>query len=198
MTTNGNLRFFCGPMAAGKSTLALQYAYNHARAGREVVVVSQLDRSGPGKVTSRLGLASDAIEIDHRTDLTEIIGHLAAGSAVVVDEAQFLTSEQVDVLAELCDAQGLLVDAFGLLTDFRARLFGGSRRLCELADEVRPLPLDVYCWCGRQGRFNVRVTNGVVVRDGDTVVIGDVEDSSTTTYQVLCRTHWREGEIARN
>lgn len=191
----GFLRFFCGPMAAGKSTLALQYAYNHQRAGRTVLMLCQLDRSGPGKITSRLGLVGEGVEIDDTTSITGILDGVQAGTAVVVDEAQFLTPAQVDELALFCDYRALRVDAFGLMTDFRSRMFPGAQRLCELADEIRPLPLDVYCWCGRQGRMNTRVQHGNVVRDGETVVVGDVDDGDDVTYQVLCRHHWRHGQL---
>ena len=85
--------------------------------------------------------------------------------------------------------------AFGLATDFRAGLFPAARRLFELADEVTRLQVEVLCWCGRQGQLNARVVNGVVVREGDQVVIGDTDAAehaaADVRYQVLCRRHHR-------
>ena len=128
---------------------------------------------------------------------------------LIVDEAQFLSAAQVDQLAELADEVQIDVYCFGLATDFRSRLFPGSARLFEVADELQPVQVEVLCWCGLPGRFNGRVRDGEVLREGDTVVVADTEqsvvetsastrfeaDSTTVRYQVLCRRHFRAGDL---
>jgi thymidine kinase len=94
------------------------------------------------------------------------------------------------------------VYCFGIATDFRSHLFPGSRRLFELADDLQPVQVDVLCWCGLQARFNARIVDGEVVRAGDTVLVADTERESshseptaTVRYQVLCRRHFRLGDL---
>jgi thymidine kinase len=186
-----SLRFFAGPMGAGKSTLALQTEFNYRSAGRDGMLLSMLDRSGLPQVTSRLGMASPATDVTG-TDLFALLDQkLQPGDFVVADEAQFYSVEQIDQLACAVDELGVDVDCFGLLTDFRSKMFPGSRRLLELADSFTRLQLDVLCWCGRPGSQNARVVDGVVVHEGDQVVVGDTDDASSIRYTVLCRRHWR-------
>ena len=125
-------------MDCGKSTLALQIDHNQARQGRRGLLLVRHDRSGPARISSRLGLARAAIEVTDRMDLRELVAaRVAAGARVdylVVDEAQFLDPDQVEQLADLVDGASVDVYAFGISTDFRGRLFPGSQRLLELAD----------------------------------------------------------------
>ena len=194
------LTFFHGPMDCGKSTLALQIDHNQSRQGRRGLLLVRHDRSGPARITSRLGLSRDAIEVTELMDLRELVaGRKAAGSRVdyvVVDEAQFLDPDQVEQLADLVDDAGVDVYAFGISTDFRGRLFPGSQRLLELADSVQRLQVEVLCWCGRLGQLNARVVDGVVAREGEQVVIGDTAGGTADVrYQVLCRRHYRSGDL---
>lgn len=193
------LAFFHGPMDCGKSTLALQIDHNQARQGRRGLLLVRHDRSGPARISSRLGLSRDAVEITDTMDLRELVAdRLAAGGGVdylVVDEAQFLHPDQVEQLADLVDGSSIDVYAFGISTDFRGRLFAGSQRLLELADSVEQLQVEVLCWCGRPGRLNARVVGGRVVRDGDTVLVADTGGEAETHYQVLCRAHHRSGDL---
>src|SRR5664279_5189699 len=173
----GSVKFFYGPMDCGKSTLALQLDYNHARQGRHGLLLTRLDRSGPARISSRMGLNRPAVEVDDAMDLAALVRRSwAQGRRVdylIVDEAQFFTPAQVEQLALLADDAQVDVYAFGIATDFRGRLFPGSARLFELADAVLPLQVEVLCWCGRIGRFNGRVIDGHLVRDGATVVVAD-------------------------
>ncbi|GAA4660017.1 thymidine kinase [Amycolatopsis dongchuanensis] len=205
----GLLRFCYGPMDCGKSTLALQIDHNHARQGRRGLLLVRHDRSGAPQITSRIGITRRAIEVGADTDVRQLVRQQwVAGRHVdylVVDEAQFLSPVQVEQLAELADEVRIDVYCFGIATDFRSRLFPGARRLFELADELQPVQVDVLCWCGAPGRFNARVRDGEVLREGDTVVVADVvenaisspaqTDFATLRYQVLCRRHFRLGDL---
>ena len=195
------LKFFYGPMDCGKSTLALQMDYNHSRRGRRGLVLTRNDRSQGPQVTTRIGLAHEAIEVTDDLDLVALVRQRwAAGERLdylICDEACFYTLAQVEQMADLVDVHDVDIFAFGLATDFRAELFPASRRLFELADEVARLQVEVLCWCGREGQLNARVVAGVVAREGEQVVIGDTgEDAGQEVrYQVLCRRHHRAGEL---
>jgi thymidine kinase len=199
----GTVKFFHGPMDCGKSTLALQLHYNHSRQGRFGMLLTKLDRSGPARISSRIGISRSAIEISDGQDIGELVrAAWAQGRRVdylIVDEAQFFTAAQIDQLAALADDVQVDVYAFGIATDFRGRLFEGSARLFELADEVSPLQVEVLCWCGGIGRFNGRVVGGQIVREGATVVVADtgsdVGDVQAVRYHVLCRAHHRAGDL---
>jgi len=197
-----HLKFFYGPMDCGKSTLALQIDHNHARQGRRGLMLTRYDRSGRPEVTTRVGLSHAAIEITDELDLRKLVlDQLSLGNRVdylIVDEAGFLEPAHVDQLAELVDDYHVDVYCFGLSTDFRSRLLPGAQRLMELADEIAAIQVEVLCWCGRPGQQNARVVGGVVVREGDTVVVADTsadEQFADVRYQVLCRAHYRSGRL---
>lgn len=189
------LKFYFGPMDCGKSTLALQLNYNHGRQGRRGLVLTKHDRSGGPKVTSRIGLGLDAIEVTDDLDLIELVQSHAAIDYLICDEACFYTVAQIEQLADLVDEHGIDVYAFGLASDFRSVMFPAAQRLFELADEVCRLQVEVLCWCGRPGQLNARVVGGKMARTGEQVVIGDT-DVSHVRYQVLCRRHHRAGALA--
>jgi thymidine kinase len=204
-----HLRFFHGPMDCGKSTLALQVDHNQRRQGRHGVLVTQGDRSSAPQISSRVGLSREAVEIEADTDLKLLVrDRWAAGHRVdylIVDEAQFLTVDQVDQLADLVDEWHVDVYTFGLTTDFRTRLFPGTQRLLEVADDVQRVQVEVLCWCGLPGLLNARVVAGAMVRSGATVVVADTapadlpgaerSSSPAVRYQVLCRRHHVRGEL---
>jgi thymidine kinase len=200
MAATGSIKFFYGPMDCGKSTLALQLDHNHSRQGRQGLLLTRLDRSRTGQITSRMGLSRAAVEADDALDIADLVrGCWAAGRRVdyvIVDEAQFFTAEQVEQLARLADDVQIDVYAFGIATDFRGRMFPGSMRLFELADEAIPLQVEVLCWCGRPARFNARVVDGVVATQGAQVVVADTAGGpADVRYQVLCRAHHRTGNL---
>ena len=142
-----HLRFFHGPMDCGKSTLALQVDHNQARQGRSGLLLTQGDRSGRPRISSRVGLTREALEVDAATDLRLLVRtRWADGQRVdylIVDEVQFLTPAQVDQLAELVDESHVEVWAFGLITDFRNRLFSCMKRLLEIDDDGLRVLIDV-------------------------------------------------------
>lgn len=201
---SAELKFFYGPMDCGKSTLALQINHNHARQGRNGLLLTQKDRSGAPVISSRMGLADVAIDIADCADLRRVVRERwSAGEPVdylIVDEAQFLSVEQVDQLACLVDESDVDVYAFGLATDFRSVMFPGSQRLFEMADVVTPLQVEVLCWCGRIGRYNGRVVDGALVKEGAQVLVADTAavQPSQVRYQVLCRRHWRDGNLGHD
>ncbi|MEU3270144.1 thymidine kinase [Saccharomonospora sp. NPDC006951] len=213
MPVVGRIKFCYGPMDCGKSTLALQIDHNLARQGRNGLLLVRHDRSGAAQISSRIGIARQAKEVEADTDVRLIVREAwAAGQHVdylIVDEAQFLSPAQVEQLAELADELGIDVYCFGIAIDFRSELFPGARRLFELADELQPVQVEVLCWCGLPGRFNARVQDGAVLRTGDTVFVADTGSASevnltptrlqtetaTVRYQVLCRRHFRLGDV---
>jgi thymidine kinase len=185
-------------MDCGKSTLALQIDHNHSRQGRRGLVLTRLDRSLMPRVTTRIGLSATAIEVEPDLDLVKLVLEQPQRiDYLICDEACFYTVEQIEQLADLVDANGVDVYAFGLASDFRSRLFPAAQRLIELADEVHRLQVQVLCWCGRPGQLNARVTGGVVLREGKQIVVGDTDDGnkSEVRYQVLCRQHYRSGQL---
>ncbi|MER6460967.1 thymidine kinase [Streptomyces sp. NPDC048409] len=190
------LVFFSGTMDCGKSTLALQIEHNRSARGLVGMIFSRDDRAGHGKLSSRLGLVTDAVEVEDGQDLyAYLVDHLSQGGRadyVIADEAQFLAPGQIDQLARVVDDLGLDVYAFGITTDFRSKLFPGSQRLVELADRVEVLQVEALCWCGARATHNARTVGGEMVVEGAQVVVGDVDGSAGKVgYEVLCRRHHR-------
>lgn len=189
-------------MDSGKSTLALQTDHNHAARGRAGVVFTRLDRAGESVLSSRLGLRVAAVdvtpELDFRQFVVDRLSHGARVDYLICDEAQFYTEAQIDQLADVVDGLEVDVFAFGLMADFRTRLFPGSRRLVELADRVQVLQVEALCWCGSRATHNARTVDGVMVVEGDQVVVGDVDGSvrGSVAYEVLCRRHHRQRRTA--
>ncbi|MFL6099876.1 MAG: thymidine kinase [Actinomycetales bacterium] len=188
------LVFFCGTMDCGKSTLALQTDHNHAAGGRRGLICTKLDRAGDSLLSSRLGLSVAAIEVSDDLDLWDLVVQRRTSGQpvdyVICDEAQFLLLRQVEQLARLVDDMGIDVYAFGITTDFRTQMFPGSRRLVELADRVEVLQVQALCWCGRRGTHNARTIDGVMVLEGDQVLVGDTDGGAGHVgYEVLCRRH---------
>jgi len=197
------LVFFSGTMDSGKSTLALQMDHNYAARGRTGLIFTRDDRAGTSRLSSRLGLEVDAREVGDDTDLWEVVAaERQAGRLIdylVCDEAQFYSPGQIEQLARLVDEIEIDVFAFGITADFRTRLFPGSARLIELADRTEVIQVQTLCWCGARATHNARTVGGVMVVEGDQVVIGDV-DGGEVAYEVLCRRHHMRrmtAEVAR-
>jgi thymidine kinase len=195
------LVYYCGTMDSGKSTLALQTAHNHKSRGRSGLIFTNKDRAGTGVISSRLGLQSEAIEVEESLDLHKfVVEHLSMGERIdyiICDEAQFYQPIQIDQLAKIVDGLGIDVYAFGILADFKTKLFPGSARLVELADRVNTLQVEALCWCGSRATHNARTVNGVMVTEGEQVVVGDVGKSDEVAYEVLCRRHHMRRVTAR-
>jgi thymidine kinase len=190
------LVFFSGTMDCGKSTLALQIEHNRSARGLQGIIFTRDDRAGEGKLSSRLGLVTEAVEAGPDMDLFGyVVAEVEQGCKVdylIVDEAQFLSCEQIDQLACVVDDLGLDVYAFGITTDFRTKLFPGSQRLIELADRIEALQVEAMCWCGARATHNARTVGGEMVVEGEQVVVGDVNrPAAEVGYEVLCRRHHR-------
>jgi len=195
------LIYYCGTMDSGKSTLALQTAHNHKSRGRSGLIFTSKDRAGSGVISSRLGLQSAAIEVDTDLDIHRlVVERLSLGDRIdyiICDEAQFYQPEQIEGLAKIVDGLGIDVFAFGILADFRTKLFPGSARLVELADRVNTLQVEALCWCGSRATHNARTLGGVMVTEGEQVVVGDVAPGAEIAYEVLCRRHHMRQVTAR-
>ncbi len=190
-------------MDSGKSTLALQTNHNHAARGRSGRIFTTRDRAGEATLSSRLGLTHEALEVEADFDFWNYVVHsLTHGARIdylICDEAQFYMPIQVEQLARVVDELQIDVFAFGILTDFRSQLFPGSGRLVELADRMHVLQVEALCWCGKRATHNARTTDGVMVTEGEQIVVGDIEageeapevDGPVVGYEVLCRQHHR-------
>lgn len=191
-----SLYFKYAAMNSGKSTQLLQAHYNYAERGMNpVAMTAGIDnRSGSGKISSRLGINSDARIFGATTDIYADIAALHAQkpvSALLVDEAQFMTRVQVEQCARLVDDLGIPVMCYGLKTDFRGRLFEGSEALVCLADNIEEIK--ALCWCGKKAIMTARIVDGQMARDGEQVAIGGNE-----LYTSLCRKHFMRGQHAEN
>lgn len=194
------LRFSFGTMGSGKSTLALQIHHNLAVRDRQGLLLTKLDRDGT-QVTSRLGVSAPAVEVSPDIDLFELAQSRMPLDFVVCDEVQFYSIAQCDQLARVADDLNVDVYAFGLITDFKGLLFEGTKRMLEVANERVEMQVEARCWCGSRATHNARVVNGVVVYEGETVVVGDTSDVATpmfgdvVRYELLCRRHYVRGDM---
>jgi len=180
------LYFYYSAMNAGKSTALLQSAHNYREQGMEVMLFTAGidDRFGTGKISSRIGLMTDATTFDNQTDFFHAVNSAARHQSlacVLLDEAQFLSREQVDQLARVVDLINIPVLCYGLRTDFLGELFPGSMRLLAIADKLKELK--TVCSCGRKATMTVRLDD-----HGNPVAAGSqVEIGGNDRYESKCR-----------
>ena len=185
------LYFNYSTMNAGKSTLLLQAAHNYEERGMSVYRMTAAfdDRAGQGRIGSRIGFAREADTFSPTDDLFARVESVLAKTelaCIFIDEAQFLTPDQVWQLARVADDLNVPVMAYGLRVDFRGQLFPGSATLLALADSLREVR--TICHCGRKATMVVRKdSEGRALTEGAQVQIGGNE-----TYVSLCRKHWRQ------
>ncbi|MEZ5801301.1 MAG: thymidine kinase [Nitratireductor sp.] len=183
------LYFSYSAMNAGKSTLLLQASYNYEERGMRTLLMTSSfdDRVGKGVIASRIGLKREAELFNPGLDLFEFLRAKSSQGRIdcaFVDEAQFLSEEQVWQLGRVADELKIPVMCYGLRTDFQGKLFPGSKALLALADDLREIR--TICWCGKKATMVVRLDGeGAIIEDGEQIVIGG-EDS----YVSLCRKHW--------
>ncbi|WP_435142016.1 thymidine kinase [Pseudopelagicola sp. nBUS_19] len=192
------LYFHYSTMNAGKSTVLLQASHNYRESGMQTYLLTANfdDRAGAGKIASRIGISSTADTFGTDTDLfarVEIRLAQSSVACVFIDEAQFLSEDQVWQLARTVDDLKVPVMCYGLRVDFQGKLFPGSAALLALADEMREVR--TICHCGKKATMVVRKDDaGTAQREGDQVQIG-----GNDTYISLCRRHWREavGDLSK-
>ena len=188
------LYFNYSAMNAGKSTVLLQASHNYIERGMTTFLLTARldDRAGEGVIASRIGIAADAGRFDGDDDLLEMVKQRHQDQnlhCVLVDEAQFLTEDQVWQLAAVADNLGIPVMCYGLRTDFQGKLFPGSAALLSIADDLREIR--TICWCGKKATMVVRLgANGQPLDDGDQVDIG-----GNDKYISLCRHHWKTRKL---
>ncbi len=180
-------------MNAGKSTVLLQSAYNYNERGMEVLLFTSRidDRYGVGKIASRIGISMDAIAVGDQFDFLQFIETEYADqpklSCVLVDEAQFLTKQQVWQLATVVDELDIPVLCYGLRTDFLGEPFVGSKYLLAIADNL--IEIKTICHCGRKATMIMRVdAHGNKVTEGAQIMIG-----GNDLYVPTCRLHYARG-----
>jgi thymidine kinase len=178
-------------MNAGKSTHLLQSSYNYQERGLATAIYTAKidDRFVKGKIVSRLGIEADAFLFDDSSNLLTDIDRKNQQSkldCVLIDEAQFLSIEQVRQLTDVVDLLHIPVLAYGIRTDFLGETFSGSAALLAWADKL--VELKTICHCGRKANFVIRQdANGAPVKDGQQVEVGGNE-----RYEPLCRAHFKQ------
>jgi thymidine kinase len=187
----GKLYFRHGAMNSGKSTALLQAAHNYEERHQTVLLAKPaVDTKGARSITSRLGVDREVDflitpQLNLRTEFAKRCAEKSAEtgnhvSCLLIDEAQFLTREQVDQALEIAVLDGIPVLAYGIRTDFLTNGFPGSLRLLEIAHSLEELK--TICRCGRKAMFNARLIDGRFVFDGEQVAI----DGAEVTYESLC------------
>ena len=183
------LYFKSGAMGSSKTANALMTRFNYEERGQKTLLVKpRLDtRDGDHMVVSRIGLTYPCIYFDEMQQLS--VMELQQNACVIVDEAQFLTREEVMYLVGLVDDLGIPVICYGLRADFKGDLFPGSEALLVMADKIEEVK--TICWCGKKATFNARFdAAGKVLKEGEQVVLG-----ANDQYIGLCRKHWMAGDL---
>ncbi len=185
------LYFRYGAMNSGKSTALLQAAFNYEERSQHVLLAKPaIDSKGDRSIVSRLGVTRQVdFLVEPAVNLRNLLAQHAAAfeaksgnkiACLLIDEAQFLTRDQVDQCLEIAVLDGIPVLAYGIRTDFKTNAFPGSMRLLEIAHSLEELK--TICRCGRKAMFNARLLNGEFTFDGEQVAI----DGDQVTYESLC------------
>ena len=183
------LYFKYGAMGSSKTANALMARFNYEERGQQCLLVKpRIDqRDGERLVVSRIGLKHECIYFDELQQLS--VMELQQNACIIVDEAQFLSREDVRWLARLVDDLDIPVMCYGLRSDFKGDLFPGSYELLVMADKIEEVK--TICWCGKKATFNARFDeDGKVLKEGEQVVLG-----ANDTYIGLCRRHWMRGDL---
>ena len=181
------LYFRYGAMGSSKTANAIMVKYNYWERGKNAILIKpSLDtRNGSRRIWSRCGLEDTCIAMEE-LDMQKVEN--GEYDCLIVDEAQFLTREQVLELVDVVDQKNVPVVAYGLRADFQGNLFEGSKWLMAWADTIEEVK--TVCWCGRKATCNARIADGRVVKTGEQIMLGGNE-----SYVALCRRHWAEGKL---
>ncbi len=187
------LYFRYSAMNAGKTTQLIQVKHNYEERDQNVMVLKPIidKRDSAEKIKSRIGIECCTTLFDDKANVFDLIrtcNETKRINCILIDEAQFMTREQVLQLCSAIDDLNIPCIAYGLRSDFRGELFPGSEALLSFADSIEELK--TICWCGKKAIMNTRLMNGEAVYEGEQVQIGGNE-----SYISLCRKHWKEGKV---
>ncbi|MBR5261420.1 MAG: thymidine kinase [Oscillospiraceae bacterium] len=181
------LYFKYGAMGSSKSAQALITKFNYEELGMKVWLIKPSidDRDGADIVKSRIGLLCHAVIMTPEMNILEEYKKAGVYDVIIVDEAQFMTPQQIDELREIVDFQGIPVLCFGLRTDFLTHFFPGAQRLMELADSITEIK--TVCSCGRKATVNARIDEkGNVITQGGQIMLG-----GNDSYIAMCHKCWK-------
>lgn len=188
--------FYYGAMNSGKSLELIRVAHNYQEQGHDVIVIKpDIDTRKPGFVYSRTGLKIPCAEVgvgDVNQVATLLKDLYLDQVAILIEEANFFSKEVIDYLVDFCynnSVRSLMF--FGLKVDFRGNLFEGSKRVIERADKI--IETTSICFCGKKARQNARVVNGVINKDGPTIMIDD--ENIKLEYHMLCNYHFHKNQV---
>lgn len=184
------LYFRYGAMSSSKTANALMVKYNYGERGQNALLVKPaIDiRDGVRTVKSRCGLSSECV-LFREMDIAAI--KRGDYDCIIVDEAQFLSKDEVQLLTDIVDEYNVPVICYGLRTDFQGNFFEGSHWLMAWADTIEEIK--TICWCGRKATMVARVVDGKFVKSGEQILVGGDD-----MYVSLCRRHYNEGSLGPN
>ncbi len=182
------LYFYYGAMGSSKTANALMAEYNYRERGQKALLAkSNIDtRDGANIMRSRIGLQKECILLSELCEMKD--EDIKQYDAVIVDEIQFASRDQIDHLAYIVDNLDVPVLCYGLRSDFQLNLFEGSERLIAIADVIKEVK--TVCWCGKKAITNARYNKNGIVREGSQVMLGANDE-----YIALCRKHFLEGNL---
>lgn len=182
------LYYIYGAMGCGKTIDLLKTVYNYEERGQSVLVFtsSKDNRSGFGKIKTRVGLERDAIPITDDMDIYNyVLKYPKKVDCILVDEINLLKKKHIDSLSDIVDFLDIPVMCYGLRTDFLSNTFEGSKRLLEIADSIQEMK--TICDCGKKAIINMRISDGKVVTEGDQIFVGGNE-----SYKAVCRRCYKD------
>jgi thymidine kinase len=193
---SAKVHFRFGAMGSSKTASALMLNYNFREKGMIPLLAKPEADTRTTKMWSRIGLEANCTTLENVCEMS--YNELSGYDCIIVDEVQFANEDQVEFLVGIADHLNIPVFLYGLKTDFRGRLFDGSKRILELADSIEEI--ETTCWCGAAARFSARVDKeGNMIRQGEIIDNGEVENRPK--YVALCRKHFfagRTGNIGKD
>lgn len=200
-----SLYFYYGAMGSSKTANALMARYNYMEKGQKVLLLRPAidTRFGKGIVKSRIGLSENCVLVEEFCEEFHekhpyFKEDMEANNfekykefdyaAIIIDEAQFMTEEQVELMSDIVDFLNIPVLCYGLRIDFQNHLFPGSAKLLAIADKIQEIK--TVCWCGKKAICNARYNEKGIVREGNQIEIGENDK-----YVSLCRKHFKLGMI---
>lgn len=180
------LYLYYGAMGSSKTADALMTKFNYEEKEQKALLVKPgiENRDGQRTIKSRIGLSGECILLEELETID-----VTSYDVIIVDEAQFATENQINMLANIVDTKDIPVICYAIRTDFQGHLFPGTKRLLELADTI--VEKKTMCWCGKKATFNARYNENGIIRKGDLVQMG-----GNDSYVSLCRKHFMQGLLS--